>query len=252
MADLITIVTVVKNDAKNIEKTILSVLSQNYPSIEYIIIDGVSTDQTLSVINKYADKITLIISEPDINMFDAMNKAVKFANGKWINFMNSGDRFMNSNILSKIFSNDKNEFDLLYGDSIIEYQNGKTHQLKVNNQLKFWKRYINHQSTFIKTQLLKEKPFNITYDLCSDFDFLIRMYLQQKKLLYLNFPISIRSSGGHSDLNRINAHFQKGKILIAQNNRTFNRFNVAVFINIQVFKELLKSIIKFLFFRSRK
>ena len=172
----VTIVTVVRNDEAKIEKTILSILSQDYPFLEYIIIDGGSTDQTLGIIQKYSDRITHIISEPDRNIFDAMNKGALLATGEWINFMNSGDRFANNSVLSEIFTTDKSAVDIIYGNSIIEFKNGKTRLLNVNNELAFWKRYINHQSIFSKMQLIKNRPFNLKYDICSDFDFLINMY----------------------------------------------------------------------------
>lgn len=247
----VTIVTVVRNDEKNIEKTILSVLSQDYPLLEYIIVDGGSTDHTDSIIQKYTDRINRIISEPDQNLFDAMNKGVQHATGEWINFMNSGDRFVSNKVISEIFSSDRKLVDLIYGNSIIEFQNGKTRLLLVNKEQIFWKRYINHQSIFTKTQLLKDRPFNITYDLCSDFDFLINMYHQNKNMLTLEYPVSVRSSGGRSDKNRIRSHIQKAHILINLQSKGIVRFQVFTFIFYQIFMECIKSVVKFLLFRSQ-
>jgi glycosyltransferase involved in cell wall biosynthesis len=251
MNPLITIITVVRNDEKNIEKTILNILSQNYPSLEYIIIDGGSTDQTLSIIQKYSTKISRIISEPDRNIFDAMNKGVLYATGEWICFMNSGDRFANSRVISEIFSTDRSRFDLMYGNSIIEFQNAKTRLLNVNNKQVFWKRYINHQSIFTKTQLLKDRPFNKTYDLCSDFDFLMNMHQLNKNILQLDYPVSIRSAGGKSDKNRIRSHIQKAGILINLNSKRISRLHVLAYIVYQIIMDCIKSIIKFLLFRIR-
>lgn len=250
MANTVTIVTVVLNDEQNIEKTILSVLSQDYPLLEYIIIDGGSTDETLQIIRKYSERISLIISEPDLNIFDAMNKGVKLASAEWINFMNSGDRFANNHIISSIFSDDKKAIDLVYGNSIIEFQNGKTRLLKVKNNQLFWKRYINHQSIFTKTLLLKSNPFNIIYDLCSDFDFLTKMYQQNKSMLFLDIPVSIRSSGGRSDKQRIQSHLQKLSILKNMQSRKISTLKLLLYINSQILKEYLKSATKFLLFRS--
>jgi glycosyltransferase involved in cell wall biosynthesis len=250
MATKITIVTVVRNDAANIEKTILSVLSQNYPSIEYIMIDGGSTDQTIDIINTYADRISKIISEPDHGTFDGMNKAIDLASGEWINFMNSGDRFANDAVVSQIFTTDRSSVDIIYGNSIIELKNGKTRLLKVTNNQVFWKRYINHQSIFTRTELLRNRPFNLKYDLCSDFDFLINMCNQYCKILPLPFPVSVRASGGKSDKSRIRSQLQKAEILIRLKNKNISKFKVACHICLMILKEFLKSILKFLLFRS--
>ena len=85
---LISIVTVSYNAVATIEQTILSVINQTYPNIEYIIIDGGSKDGTIDIIRKYADQIAYWVSEPDEGIYDAMNKGIKIATGEWINFMN--------------------------------------------------------------------------------------------------------------------------------------------------------------------
>lgn len=90
---LISVVTVSYNAVATIEQTLLSVINQTYPNIEYIIIDGGSTDGTVDIIKKYADEIVYWISEPDKGIYDAMNKGIKKANGEWINFINAGDSY---------------------------------------------------------------------------------------------------------------------------------------------------------------
>ena len=88
---LLSIITVVKNDVNNIESTIKSILSQKYKNIQYIIIDGKSTDGTVSLIKSYKRKIDKIIIAKDNGIYDAMNKGIKIASGKYIGFCNSGD-----------------------------------------------------------------------------------------------------------------------------------------------------------------
>lgn len=96
---LITIVTVVFNGSACLEETILSVISQTYDNVEYIIIDGGSTDGSLEIIRKYEHAISYWVSEKDKGIYDAMNKGIDLANGEWINFLNAGDTFFQDNML---------------------------------------------------------------------------------------------------------------------------------------------------------
>mgnify|MGYP006150838989 FL=1 len=112
---VITIITVVKNDNKKITRTIKSILNQNYKNVEYIVIDGGSTDGTLNKINKYRDKIDIIITGKDKNLWDAMNKGIKLSTGNIIGILNSGDYFYKNafNIVTKYFKD--NKIDFLFG-----------------------------------------------------------------------------------------------------------------------------------------
>ena len=98
----ISVITVCFNAVETIEETILSVINQTYSNIEYIIIDGASTDGTVDIVNKYRDKIACFVSEPDKGIYDAMNKAVKVAKGDWLFFINSDDVFINNECLQNV------------------------------------------------------------------------------------------------------------------------------------------------------
>ncbi len=113
--NLISIITVVKNAEDTIEKCINSVLNQSYKNIQYIIIDGNSTDQTKKIINKYKNKISLIISEDDNGIWDAMNKGINLAKGEIIGFLNSDDYYYENSleIVNKYFNNE--DIDFLFG-----------------------------------------------------------------------------------------------------------------------------------------
>ncbi|GHT88667.1 hypothetical protein FACS1894137_17110 [Spirochaetia bacterium] len=143
---LITIITVVYNDEKRLEKTILSIVNQTYENIEYIIVDGESTDSTINIIKQYEDKIDYWISEPDKGIYNAMNKAIDLSCGEWINFMNSGDIFYAHDVLEKIFSSNRKPF--VYSDfyykkiyGIKKYTASYTHGI------------INHQSAIYQKRL---------------------------------------------------------------------------------------------------
>jgi len=127
---LVTIITVVYNGIDFLEDTIKSVIAQKYENIEYIIIDGGSTDGTLDIIKKYEEHISLWISEPDKGIYDAMNKGIRLANGEWINFLNAGDSYVNADVLSKIFSSNLDKYTLIYGDIIAIKENGKLLNIK--------------------------------------------------------------------------------------------------------------------------
>lgn len=99
----ISVITIVRNDVSHIEQTMLSVLGQNYADIEYIVIDGGSTDGTVDVIRRFADRISYWVSEADGGIYPAMNKGLKKASGEWVNYMNSGDTFANDHVLMDIF-----------------------------------------------------------------------------------------------------------------------------------------------------
>ena len=112
---------VCRNAESTIERTILSVINQTYADVEYIIVDGESTDKTLDIVNKYNDKISLILSEKDNGIFDAMNKAIDLASGDFINFMNADDFFDSDIVLEKVASAIKKnpDCDFLFGPSAL-------------------------------------------------------------------------------------------------------------------------------------
>ena len=121
---VISIVTVVRNCENTIEDTIINLINQEYPNIEYIVIDGGSTDGTLKKIRKYEKSIDYWISEPDGGIYDAMNKGIDLATGEWVNFMNAGDYFFNNSTINLIVSEiRKQNFDIIYGDFIVAHQN---------------------------------------------------------------------------------------------------------------------------------
>ena len=197
----ITIVTVVFNGIKTIEKTILSVINQDYEKLEYIIIDGGSTDGTIDIIKKYADKIDYWISEPDKGLYFAMNKGLNLAEGKWINFMNSGDSFYTTTIVSEVFSTNYRS-GVIYGDVMFSFDGRNSVYVKAQPLENFWKgmQFV-HQAAFVSTILMKEFPFDTKYKFIADYNSLYKIFLKGENFQYIELPICNFLAGGLSDNN---------------------------------------------------
>lgn len=152
-----SVVTVNKNNASGLERTIKSVISQRSDLFEYIVIDGKSTDNSLDIIKKYEKNINLYISEEDKSVYNAMNKSLQYINGEYVIFMNSGDEFYNSDVLSSVseLTIDK---DFIFG-GMVRVKNGKELSKSIpENKITLYTlfyRIICHQSTFTKSELLK-------------------------------------------------------------------------------------------------
>jgi len=190
---LITVVTVCYNAVNELEETMLSVLNQTYDNIEYIVIDGGSTDGTVDIIKKYADKIAYWVSEPDNGIYDAMNKGIKAATGEWINFMNAGDRFYGKEMIGKVFSSyGRENIKVIYGDVLLE--KGEDTLLKKSQSLSFLKIAMPfcHQSSFAHISVYKQ-GFDSRFRIASDYDFFYRIYgyWGERAFLYMPYPIAV-------------------------------------------------------------
>lgn len=212
---LISIVTVVFNGKYFLEETIQNVLNQTYKNIEYIIIDGGSTDGTIDIIKKYESEITYWSSEKDKGIYDAMNKGIDVANGDWINFMNAGDRFYENTTCSDIFkdSNYFNDIDVLYGDLIVDY--GKFQRLEMARSIEsIWKGMpFSHQSAFVRTDYHKQSKYSLNYKIGGDLEFFYKTFNEKKKFKYIDKIISIMGVEGLSDGNRFHSIWQKHQII---------------------------------------
>ena len=116
----VSVITVVRNAVDKIESTIKSVLAQDYDNVEYIVVDGCSTDGTLGILDRFHDKITAVVSEKDNGIYDALNKGVMMATGEWLGIMNAGDVFASNDVLSKVFGAGQflDSVGVVYGDAI--------------------------------------------------------------------------------------------------------------------------------------
>lgn len=204
---LISIITIVYNAIDAVEQTILSVINQTYSNIEYIIIDGGSTDGTVDIIEKYSDKITYWISEPDKGIYDAMNKGIDKANGKWINFMNAGDFFYDKVVLSNIFCDSlaHEGFGVLFGHTELRYSFGRCIYLRKSIDVLPYAMAFTHQSAFILTDIHKNKKFDLSFKIKADHAFFIELYKEGVKFYELDDIVSSYDCNGISSARTIDS-----------------------------------------------
>ena len=202
----ISIITIVYNAEETLERTIQSVLYQSFKDYEYIIIDGVSTDNTLNIIKKYQASIHQFISEKDSGIYDAMNKALKKATGEYILYLNAGDELYQTNTLSDIF-NLNIHADVYYGNTMVTDIQGREiaeRRLTPPSSLT-WKSFrsgmtVSHQSFIAKRTLCE--PYNLSYTVAADIDWIIRILKKSKTVINTNIYISKFLLGGYSSNTR--------------------------------------------------
>jgi glycosyltransferase involved in cell wall biosynthesis len=167
----ISVITVTYNASKTLENTLLSVVNQSYPNLEYIIIDGGSTDGTVDIIRKYSDKISYWISEPDNGVYDAMNKGTKVATGDFCYFLGADDTLLVdlTTIEFEKYLGDIIYGDVLWGDTGLAYNGRFTkHKLLMDN--------ICHQSIFYPSQVYKNYSYNTAYKTLADWDLNMKLW----------------------------------------------------------------------------
>jgi glycosyltransferase involved in cell wall biosynthesis len=190
----LSIITINLNNKEGLLKTIESVVKQTYTNFEYIIIDGNSSDGSIDCLKQYSDKITFYVSEPDSGIYNAMNKGIIKATGEYCLFLNSGDYFVCSEILSQIVSLNFSE-DFVYGDMKFHNDSGKEliscFPDKLNIQF-FYNSSICHQATLIKRELfIKYGKYNENNNLISDWEFLfLRIILDKCTYRKINLIIT--------------------------------------------------------------
>ncbi len=170
-----SIITVNLNNKEGLEKTIQSVITQTSNDIEYIVIDGASQDGSVEVINQYRDQIDRWVSEPDSGVYHAMNKGIDKASGEYLLFLNSGDRFYQTDVIEKMLP--ELHQDLVYGDMMLDYGTREepiTYADKLTVSYLFdW--YIPHPASFIRKSLFdKMGKYEEQYPVCADWAFAMR------------------------------------------------------------------------------
>ena len=198
---LVTIVTVTYNAELHLLQALESILNQTYRNIEVIVIDGGSTDKTLEIIFELEAKIDYWISEKDNGIYDAMNKGLKLARGKWIGFKNADDWYLPDAIEKLVNCGLIENAEIYYGNSysILNEIPLEISPFFTDHKTLGGKPGIDHRSTFFLTEFHKNVPFNLSYKLAADFDVFCRMIKYGGRFLHLNSFISYKRFGGASD-----------------------------------------------------
>lgn len=228
-----SIITIVFNDVENILKTINSVISQTYKNIEYILIDGQSTDGTkekiLEILQSLGE-ITLLeenpsrlylkgtlkqyptlsfqfLSEKDQGIYDAMNKGIALANKDWINFMNCGDRFYTPEVLESLSRENLLDFDVVYGDTEIIYPQDNLKYILSSpndpNKLYSLFRFFVHQSFFFKTNVHQKNLYDKYYKLAADYNTILSLYNQHYRFKHVDLILASFTANGISEKHKI-------------------------------------------------
>lgn len=209
---LISVVTVVYNDEQFIEHTILSVINQTYDNVEYIIIDGGSTDGTLDTIRKYEHAIDYWVSEKDEGIYDAMNRGIDVATGEWINFMNAGDTFFNENVVYKIFNGSiGKDIELVFGKSITFYKDFEKIRYKdfgSRNKNFFLYKMPNHQAVFVRRTFYNGNKFDTNLNFFADTEYLRRCF-KESSFKEVETIVSRFELGGISNFYQTYKNFKK-------------------------------------------
>ena len=198
-----SVITINYNNSEGLRHTIESVAGQTYKDYEYIIIDGGSTDGSVEVIKKYADRIDYWVSEPDGGIYNAMNKGVAQAHGVYCIFMNSGDRFYEQNVLEKVNTVNPTE-DVVVGKVSIDDENHiiSPPPLGILTMYHLYSGSIPHQGSFIRTNLLRKYPYDEKLKISSDWKFFVQiLILNNGSIRYLDEFVARYDTEGLSSSN---------------------------------------------------
>jgi len=200
---MVSIITVVYNSELYIEKTIQSIINQSYANIEYIIVDGGSSDTTIEIIKKYQKFIAKWISEKDNGLYDAMNKGINMASGNYLWFINSGDEIYSVSVLEEIFNFNTSPPDIIYGETEMIDFKGQTIGMRRHSipeklswkSLKFGMK-VCHQSIIAKKEIVES--YNLNYKYSSDFEWLIRILKKSVTICNSGLILSKFMDGGQT------------------------------------------------------
>lgn len=219
----ISIITATYNSATTLRQTIESVLNQDYPNIEYIVIDGGSTDGTVKILQDYSSRIAYWVSEPDSGIYDAFNKGIRAATGDYIQFLGSDDCFCGTSVISQMAAAIDRQTDILSA-AIYWIDSRRNLQLKVGNEKarnkeQFDGEMIPHPGMFTRAGLMKEHMFDTSFRIAADYDFFLDCYLNRNVYFrFVDFPAVFFSLDGISGTN--------SPILQTENQRIWEKYHL--------------------------
>ncbi len=242
----ISIITVVLNNVATIKDTINSVLSQTHGSIEYIIVDGKSTDGTIKIVQSYGDKIDKFVSEKDKGLYDAMNKGISLATGDIIGFLHSDDYYVDTEVLSKV----SNEFcknrllEACYSDLIYIHQSDSSRIIRYWKSSKFTPGSFSkgwsppHPTFFVKRDMYQKfDTFNLKYSISSDIELMIR-FLEVHKINVDYIPgLWVKMRMGGISTRRKNLLKQNIEVLSALDSHNLSK-NIFIFFTYKTISRL--------------
>ena len=202
-----SVITIVFNGEKEIEKTINSVISQTYNNIEYILIDGGSKDKTMSIVQKYNEFFSTIVSERDNGIYNAMNKGLSYATGDYVIFANSGDAIAQNDILEKVaksITDCKILPELVYGNYAESKDGHVGNEIISYGHKRIWYgMFASHQSMFYKVDFIKKHniTFDESYKIAADYKFTMQTVVNGKHFLKVPYCISLFDTTGISSNN---------------------------------------------------
>lgn len=246
----ISIITVCFNSETTIRDTLESIKHQDYTNIEYIIIDGGSTDDTLKILDEYIGMITILVSEQDKGLYDAMNKGIALSNGDVIGILNSDDLYQDSKVINEVMGEFKNnsELDILYGNLVYVKSDDTNKVIRNWISKKYYSQFFEnsnvppHPSLFVRRKVYSEAGlFDLDFKIAADYEFMLRIFKKNNfNSKYLNRLIVRMRLGGASNSSVSSIINQNKEVLKAwKKNKLKKTF---YFMPLRIYKRLIQFI----------
>lgn len=204
---LVTIITPTFNSAATLTRTVQSVRNQTYPHLQYIIVDGGSTDGTLDIIRENEDFISTWVSEPDGGIYHAMNKGIARARGDIVGIVNSDDMYYPTAIAAAVEALASRDAEVAYGNVLFVTKQGDgiLHRPKsVIKQKDFWHMPISHPGVFVRREAyIKHGNFDTKYRIAADYDLMLRLFKAGSRFVHIDLPVAIMYDGGASTSSKL-------------------------------------------------